>query len=155
MARVHSSRSVTMSLIYNIDQPVGPGCPNRPDDVTLVQYLLKIAHDGRSQLVEVNNWANFVPPRPMMLDGIFGDITHAYIKRYYAGILHGAQMPGTNAGPAIVHPARSFAIQNTGILGIMVMLNIHFQKLRPAEYLHLGVALDLPSKLANSPICFS
>jgi len=27
-------------VIYNVDQPVGSGCPNRSDDVLLVQYFI-------------------------------------------------------------------------------------------------------------------
>ena len=32
-----------LPLVFNVDQPVGEGCPNRPDDVLLVQFLIKRA----------------------------------------------------------------------------------------------------------------
>jgi hypothetical protein len=32
-------------VFYTVDQAVGPGCPNRRDDVLLVQYFLRVARD--------------------------------------------------------------------------------------------------------------
>src|SRR5689334_9053955 len=61
--------------IFNTDYPVGPGCPNRRDDVLLVQYMLAIwlQHQPR------------VPPQiraPMKMDGYWGEITKSFLKAF-------------------------------------------------------------------------
>lgn len=152
MARLQSSRSLMMPLIYNIDQPVGYGLANRSEDVLLVQYLLKIAYDGRKQL-GLASWASYEAERPLVPDGHFGPITGDHILRYQAALAAAGGLPGRQEVGAAVHPARGFAIQSTGNLGIIVMLNVHFQRLRSNDYLHLGAARDLPPRLAGSQLC--
>lgn len=140
-----------MPLIYNIDQPVGYGLANKPEDVSLVQYLLKIAYDGRKRL-PLPHWASYQATKLMVPDGMVGSITTDYILRYHAALAYSGGLPGTQEIAAEVHPARGFTIQTTGTLGIIVMLNVHFQQLRPKDYLHLGAAPDLPQVLVKSQI---
>jgi peptidoglycan hydrolase-like protein with peptidoglycan-binding domain len=59
---------------YNLNRAVGPGAPNRPDDVMLVQLLLK--------KVYARNRGLTVPPGRMVVDGFFGPITHAWIRQF-------------------------------------------------------------------------
>jgi len=50
MARVSMiTVSVGSRLFYNVDAAVGAGCPNRRDDVLLVQYFLREFFKGGSQ----------------------------------------------------------------------------------------------------------
>jgi hypothetical protein len=71
------SNATDLDFIYNVTMAVGPPgtAPNRPDDVMLVQYLLKT-------LVRVGLW---VPPtlsKPFPADGRMGPDTAAWIKDY-------------------------------------------------------------------------
>ena len=66
-----------LDFIYNVTMAVGPPgtAPNRPDDVMLVQYLLKT-------IVRVGLW---VPPtlsKPFPADGRMGPDTAAWIQDY-------------------------------------------------------------------------
>jgi hypothetical protein len=71
------SNATYLDFFYNVTMAVGPpgSAPNRPDDVMLVQYLLKI-------LARVGLW---VPPtlsKPFPVDGKMGPDTVAWIKDY-------------------------------------------------------------------------
>lgn len=46
-ARISPNIGNLGKYLYNLDAPVGAHCPNRPDDVMLVQTFLKIAFDWR------------------------------------------------------------------------------------------------------------
>jgi hypothetical protein len=66
-----------LDFIYNVTMAVGPPgrAPNRPDDVMLVQYLMKT-------IVRVGLW---VPPtlsKPFPVDGRMGPDTAAWIQDY-------------------------------------------------------------------------
>ncbi len=45
MARLYhvNKTAVGVKVAYAVDQAVGLGCPNRRDDVLLVQHLLRVA----------------------------------------------------------------------------------------------------------------
>jgi hypothetical protein len=67
----------SIKVAYTVDQAVGTGCPNRREDVLLVQHLLKIAWNdaGASK--------GFRPPgeaAPLSVDGMFGPQTARFIK---------------------------------------------------------------------------
>lgn len=66
-------------IVYAVDQAVGTGCPNRREDVLLVQYFLKIASEGpQSNLYSL-------PGRPAMeCDGLWGTNSQAYLNKYIA-----------------------------------------------------------------------
>jgi hypothetical protein len=61
--------------LYNIDQAVGPGAPNRRTDVMLVQFFLR----------EIYAHPDFVavkPPGTMQVDGLFGSTTATWIDAW-------------------------------------------------------------------------
>src|SRR5262245_11639963 len=65
---------------------VGPGCPNRRDDVLVVQSLLNVAY-ARIR----------VPSRTIAVDGILGSETHAallHFQRAQNGVADGRVEPG-------------------------------------------------------------
>ena len=77
MARVYLLDTSFMKLVHTIDQAVGNGCPNRRDDVLLVQFFLKVVSEGPDQ--------NDLTPDgfgPMHIDGLWGPISQAYLNQY-------------------------------------------------------------------------
>ena len=81
MPRVYHIRNTVpgVKVAYTIDQAVGSGCPNRREDVMLVQHLLRIAwkNVGASQ--------GFRPAgetEPLKADGIYGTKTAKFIKHF-------------------------------------------------------------------------
>jgi hypothetical protein len=66
-----------VKVAYCVDAAVGPGCPNRRDDVLLVQHLLRIAWRP------AGTSPGFRPPgesEPLKTDGIFGSTTAKFIS---------------------------------------------------------------------------
>ncbi len=60
-----------LPYIYNVDYAVGPGGPNAREDVELVQTLLRIAYKGIGS-----------GPGNLVVDGLFGPVTAAYIVHF-------------------------------------------------------------------------
>lgn len=85
MARIYLIDS-SMKLCYTVEQAVGTGCPNRRDDVLLVQFLLKIISEGPEK-------TKYTPPGkgPLKCDGLWGPTSQAYLNRYIVA--------NTNANP--------------------------------------------------------
>jgi hypothetical protein len=76
MARVVLAANDKIREVFVIDYAVGAGCPNRKDDVFLVQFLLRVATlDGGGKL-------GYKPPNeaPIQIDGIYGGQTQRYIS---------------------------------------------------------------------------
>jgi hypothetical protein len=74
---IKGSTAPGVKVAYTVDQAVGTGCPNRREDVLLVQHLLRIAwrDAGASK--------GFRPPgetEPLKTDGMFGPKTAKFIK---------------------------------------------------------------------------
>src|SRR5690348_1862960 len=73
MPFIDTCDSETMPTFYNVVNAVGKNCPNRNDDVKLVQYLLQIFYSQ----------SGFPPPKGMMrVDGIRGPVTKNWITRF-------------------------------------------------------------------------
>lgn len=65
--------SDALPYYYNVVNAVGKNCPNRNDDVKLVQYLLQLFYSN----------SGFTPPKGMMrVDGICGPVTKNWITRF-------------------------------------------------------------------------
>jgi hypothetical protein len=67
-----------MTFFWNIHEDVGWGCRNRPDDVMLVQFLLRGVFQNYCKHYKV------APPtkKPLAVDGIFGPQTYKWIKAF-------------------------------------------------------------------------
>lgn len=80
MARVYLRNIGSFKVLLTVEQTVGRGCPNRRDDVMLVQFFLKVATDGGVPS------GGYGPPgqQPIKIDGIYGHQTQAYIDYYQA-----------------------------------------------------------------------
>jgi hypothetical protein len=79
MARLYLINPSAMKLVYTNDQAVGNGCPNRRDDVLLVQFFLKVISDGPGK-------GDFTPTGrgPLSIDGLWGPISQAFLNQYIA-----------------------------------------------------------------------
>ena len=79
MARLYLINPSAMKLVYTNDQAVGNGCPNRRDDVLLVQFFLKVISDGPGK-------GDFTPAGrgPLSIDGLWGPISQAFLNQYIA-----------------------------------------------------------------------
>lgn len=76
---VSNSGDSGISVAYCVDQAVGNGCPNKREDVLLVQHLLRVAWR------DAPNSKGFRPPedaKPLEADGIFGPTTQRFIKHF-------------------------------------------------------------------------
>jgi hypothetical protein len=81
MARVYLvSNHSRLKLSYTVDAAVGPGCPNRRDDVLLVQFLLRVAMED----IPGRPGSGYRPPgqAPIAIDGLYGPMTLAYIQYF-------------------------------------------------------------------------
>lgn len=81
MARLYHIRNAAsgVKVAYTVDQAVGSGCPNRREDVMLVQHLLRIAWKN------VGTSTGFRPAgetEPLKADGIYGTKTAKFIKHF-------------------------------------------------------------------------
>lgn len=63
--------STRTPMFYNVSFAVGPGAPNRRDDVELVQFFIKRIMQGDRRIPR--------PSKALKIDGIFGPITESYI----------------------------------------------------------------------------
>ena len=70
MPFVYSTGNPTFPEIINVEKAVGRGCPNLPDDVKLVQFLLK-------KVFASPLWKDFLIQRP--LTGDCDELTSAWI----------------------------------------------------------------------------
>jgi hypothetical protein len=87
MARVYLI-TASLKLVYTIDQAVGNSCPNRRDDVLLVQFFLKVVSEGPQK-------SQFTPTGrgPMTTDGVWGSTSQAYLNQFIS--VNSAQNPGS------------------------------------------------------------
>ena len=76
MARVFINGRPDTKHLYSVDNSVGLGCPNKRDDVLLVQFFLKVA------TLSVPTSAGYNPPGEKLIsvDGNCGPQTIRYIK---------------------------------------------------------------------------
>lgn len=118
---------------YNIDTPVGPGQPNKPDDVALVQYLLvKVASRTAGK------WTP--PASPLVVNGTYTPALGEWIKSYQAIV------KATQDG--VVHPQSNPHWKHYGTL---VSLNASYRNnFGGARHDNLVAESDLPASLRSS-----
>jgi|ERR1700722_5147573 hypothetical protein len=130
MARVFVSTGV-LPVLYAIDQAVGSGCPNRRDDVLLVQFLLKVVSEGPKK-------DKYTPPGrgPIQCDGAWGPISQAYLNQYIAAnSASNPNSPLTKDGRVDPVVAGNFTGSRTGNLYTIVALNHSYKNTRGASAL--------------------
>ncbi|MBC7901071.1 MAG: hypothetical protein H7070_13590 [Saprospiraceae bacterium] len=72
--------SEKLPIFYNVVQAVGKNCPNKRDDVMLIQYLL----DWRYKNCQPRG---AVPKGVIKVDGIYGGITQNWILKFQLDIM--------------------------------------------------------------------
>ena len=128
------------ALIYNINSAVGPGAPNRRDDVFLVQYFLREAFKGLLAFQQ--------EPGVVSVDGIAGSQT-------FAAILHFQKVTKKlGTGQAISTDGRVDPPVGEQTLGsilhtkyTIIFLNQAYQRARPGDYPHVSLAADCPNEI--------
>jgi hypothetical protein len=84
MARIYGITNPTpgrIQVFYVGDQAVGQGCPNRSDDVLLVQFFLRVIFDNDK---EINPALHAGLKKPMSIDGSWGTQSQSYLKAWEA-----------------------------------------------------------------------
>ncbi len=126
-------------LYYTVDAAVGPGCPNRRDDVLLVQYFLRAIFQGVGE----------AHSEPIVASGVADGAT-------FQGIL-GFQNFGRNRGWNIATDGRVDAPagrQNWGPASgapyTIFYLNVGFAIARPNDWPDVGRAADCPPELRRA-----
>jgi hypothetical protein len=130
---------------YNVDEAVGPSCPNRRDDVLLVQYFLKVAFDNGKAYDPP-----LVPPagQPLTVTGMADPITFRWIKDF--------QEQAKKKGHKNALDGRVDKAKGTGIGTIshtqytITFLNLTYKKVRPNDYANIAKAGDCPPDLASA-----
>ncbi len=141
MARVDLLNTPTLfHLFYNVDAAVGKNAPNRRDDVLLVQYLLKSA--STLGYPQVFNWNLLNYP----LSGSW--------DRNWAGLLAAYTDSEVAARNKMVADDRVDPVKNGRLIGpvhhaqyTIVVLNLRYSIVRPADYPRLSEVADLPAEL--------
>ena len=125
--------SYKVNPFYNIDAPVGAGQPNKPDDVTLVQYLLvKVASRTAGK------WTP--PAMPLTVSGVYTPALGEWIKSYQTVV------QATKDG--IVHPQANPHWKHHGTL---VSLNGSFRNnFGAARHDNIVAEPDLPASLRQA-----
>ena len=123
------SPDATLVQYYNVYQAVGKNCPNMPDDVKLVQYLLKIFYDTFPPAVRPKGEMRMPP------DGICGPITLHWIYKFQWDC--NQKHPGKVAMDMVVDKIRQGqnwkgSISNTYYT--LYLLNYNAQKRNPKGY---------------------
>lgn len=151
MARTYlnSPRNSDLLVIYSVDQRVGPGCPNKRDDVMLVQFFLKVAREdaftGKSP--------GFIPPKvnPIEPDGMFGPITAAHIK-FFQQEINERTVPNRIKVDGVVDPLDGhLTVKGSGPLYTIAALNFEYIN-RQGRGFHGNIAVDpqFPKELRKS-----
>jgi hypothetical protein len=102
--------------VYNIDQPVGPGKPNKPDDVRLVQALfIELSR------FEANDWVLKIPAqaRSLSTSGIFDETLKQWILAFQRAASE--QMGGLIKVDGVIDPMREILIMESQYVGKTVV----------------------------------
>jgi peptidoglycan hydrolase-like protein with peptidoglycan-binding domain len=137
------------NFFYNVDTAVGAGCPNKRDDVLLVQYFI----------VTINNNPNvFSPPIPTIPlkpnqifrpDGVAGPITVRAIEHF--------QQVGQDRGNNITVDGRVDKASGSGFGTIsntqftIIFLNNAYRNIRVGAFQNITIlAGDCPGELRSA-----
>jgi len=135
MARVYLVNHGVLQIAYSIDSTVGSGCVNNRDDVLLVQFFLGVTSQADP---------NYVPPgeAPLRIDGVCGNQTVKYIKRYQQ------RNSQQNPGSVLTADGRIDPIKRGVIVGAasghvlsMLALNFSYKNERGAQA-HANITTD-------------
>ena len=138
-------RDPTVTIAYCVSAAVGPGCPNRRDDVLLVQHLLRLAWRTTPSS------AGFRPPgesEPLKVDGMFGTKTGKFISYFQEEALRrGARVKQDGR----VDPVVSGASQSAGSHTFYTVLAMNSARnSRATQQADISTDPDYPTELNKS-----
>ena len=140
------------SVIFVNDDAVGPGCPNRRDDVLLVQFMLGMLAvvNSRFEFGDVD----FAPigfPRNLKIDGICGPHTIASIKSFQR--MGSLKKQGTAMAmimDGIVNPVRAgqpWTPLGSNVLTIVRMNHEYYEMMGPGSLTDVAALVTMPREL--------
>jgi hypothetical protein len=126
--------------LYNLDQPVGPGKPNLPDDVRLVQNLfIELSR------FYANDWYKDIPPeqRGLSTTSRFDDQLESWIKTYQNWLVKGFGGPASFRADGIIDPMIVHSISldvsfKSGRISTLAMLCNQLWRFDRNAYLRVG-----------------
>jgi len=127
--------------VYNVNLPVGPGQPNRPDDVKLVQTMLI---EVTKALLE--DWDK--PPTPLMCDGRYSENLRQWIiafQKRAAEALGGKIAVDGKVDPMPMKGKFDWSSTIGNVKSTMFELNVVLHKGARSAHSQIGVRLALPS----------
>ena len=130
--------SLKVNPFYNIEAPVGPYQPNRPDDVSLVQYLLvKVATKT------VGRWKT--PESALTVTGTYSPALGEWIMSY--------QKATKCVNDGVVHPQSNphWKVALNDVYGTILSLNASFRNnFGAARHDNMVGEPDLPGNLRQA-----
>src|SRR5262245_22639083 len=143
MARVSLVQTATQGPknFYNVDAAVGPGAPNRRDDVLLVQYML------RENFKILNTFGRDpFPGGSVAVDGAAGPQTFAAILHYQNTLKKGGSSIATDG--RVDPPVGDKTVGSTSNTQYTILfLNLGFKTARPQDWPRLSQAVDCPAEI--------
>jgi hypothetical protein len=141
-------------VIFVNEYAVGPGCPNKRDDVMLVQFMLGLI--GMASARPENSRYDYAPslvPRNLATDGVCGPYTIAYIKSFQnqASLAYAPGSPIRMIEDGIVSPVKNGVPWSVGgnALTIVRMNKVYVDFLGPNAHDAVQMFL-MPWELRNA-----
>jgi hypothetical protein len=128
---------------YDVDHAVGPNCPNRTDDVMLVQYLL-LKFYGNPKRTAI------APAGEMRVTGFCGPVTRRWILAFQMYLGAGTAVDGQ------IDPTRGRGVSTIShtVYTIINLCNMYFQDLtaigQTTRYVDLDKEPDVPLLLKTA-----
>jgi peptidoglycan hydrolase-like protein with peptidoglycan-binding domain len=126
---------------YNVDTAVGQGCPNRRDDVLLVQYFLRESFKGVSDFKK-----DPFPGGVLAVDGRAGPQTFAAI-RHFQKVSKAKGFSSAQDGRVDPPVGEKFHGSISQTQYTILTMNVAFKKARPQDWPRVSKASDCPGEL--------
>jgi len=123
-----------VTVIYNVEQAVGPGAPNANGDVKLVQYLLL----GIYRQTAAN----------LVMDGYIGPITVGWITRFQTDMKKAGNTVLTDGR---VDRAQAYQSSVSKTVYTIMLLNLYLKQHNPAAFANLPSAVVLSANPRQNP----
>jgi hypothetical protein len=127
-------------LFYDLDHAVGPGAPNRRDDVLLVQYFMKQVPNSR-------RFQSAPFPAPLNVNGIADQSLFANIRHFQAACRKINPLLSVVDGKIDPVPGDKNRSPTSKAQYSIINLNLLFRDARPIDYERVSEAADCPADL--------
>lgn len=150
MGFIDNSTDPDLPVFYNLVHAVGKQCPNKSNDVKLVQYLLIAFYD--KALSSSNVYTK--PKGNLTIDGVCGPVTLNWILKFQLDV--NTRYPGTVAADNRVDRVRNkdFKGSFSGTIYTLAVLNKFTQKVNQQAYIALPKSVPLENSGTVPPPSF-